>query len=328
MKKILGMGNALADVIYRIDDDNSLKEFGLAKASMVLIDNNTSEKIKSYFSNFSPSMVTGGSASNTISGISKLGLQSGFIGKVGNDTIGNFYVKDSNDNNVTSHIKYSETPSGHCTVLVSKDGERTMCTYLGAAAELLVSDLESKIFNDYHYFHIEGYLVQNHDLIETALKIAKDAGLTTSIDLANFYIVEAHKDFLHRIINEYVDIVFANEDEAKIFTGKEKPEDALNEIAKLCDIAIVKIGKEGSYVKSKDETLRIEPRKAVSVDTTGAGDMYAGGFLYGLAKGYSLQICGDIGSYVSSKIVEVIGAKLPENTWKEIYTEIDTMVKN
>ncbi|NLO69932.1 MAG: adenosine kinase [Porphyromonadaceae bacterium] len=321
MKKVLGMGNALTDILFQIENDELLNELNLIRGGMQLIQNEQSEHIKSHFSPSSATMATGGSASNTINGIAKLGLESGFIGKVSNDEIGEFFSSNSLDNGVTPHMQLSETPSGHCTILVSPDSERTLCTFLGAASELYAKDLNPEVFNDYDFFHIEGYLVQNHELIRTALKMAKEAGLTTSIDLASFNIVKENLDFLHEITENYVDITFANEDEAYTFTNK-KPLDAVQEIAKMSKIAIVKIGKNGSVIQSGDEFYMIEPNLVKSVDTTGAGDLYAAGFLYGLANDYTLDICGKIGSFVSSKVVEVVGTKMSEETWSEINDKV------
>lgn len=322
MKKILGMGNALTDILFQIESDEMLNTLNLVKGSMQLIENSKSEEIKSYFTPSSATMATGGSASNTINGIAKLGLSSGFIGKISDDSIGQFFAANSLENGVEPHMQMSETPSGHCTILVSPDSERTLCTYLGAASELYAKDIKPEIFEGYHYFHIEGYLVQDHDLIRTALKMAKEAGLTTSIDLASFNVVRENLDFLHEITEKYVDITFANEDEAHVFTGK-KPIEAVKDIAKLSKIAVVKIGKDGSYVQSGDQFHVVEPHLVKSVDTTGAGDLYASGFLYGLANDYSLDVCGKIGSFVSSKVVEVIGTKMSEETWKEIAEKVD-----
>ena len=322
MKKILGMGNALTDILFQIESDEMLNTLNLVKGSMQLIENSKSEEIKSYFTPSSATMATGGSASNTINGIAKLGLSSGFIGKISDDSIGQFFAANSLENGVEPHMQMSETPSGHCTILVSPDSERTLCTYLGAASELYAKDIKPEIFEGYHYFHIEGYLVQDHDLIRTALKMAKEAGLTTSIDLASFNVVRENLDFLHEITEKYVDITFANEDEAHVFTGK-KPIEAVKDIAKLSKIAVVKIGKDGSYVQSGDEFHVVEPHLVKSVDTTGAGDLYASGFLYGLANNYSLDVCGKIGSFVSFKVVEVIGTIMSEETWKEIAEKVD-----
>jgi sugar/nucleoside kinase (ribokinase family) len=325
MKKILGMGNALTDILLQIDTDEILSKLNLPKGSMQLINTERSDEIGAACSAYAKKMATGGSASNTINGITRLGLQAGFVGKIGKDDIGLFFTNDSIFNGVEPHLLQSETPSGHCTVLVSPDGERTLCTFLGAACELVAEDLKLEMFQGYDIFHIEGYLVQNHDLIRTAVKLAKEAGLKVSIDMASYNVVEENLDFLNEIIREYVDIVFANEEEARAFTGKE-PEQALIHISDHCDIAVVKIGKDGSYIKSGNETVQVQPRLANCIDTTGAGDLYASGFLYGLANNYPLDICGKIGSLVSANVVEVLGAKMTDEVWNTIHTEIKEMV--
>lgn len=325
MKKVLGMGNALTDILLQINGDEVLNKLNLPKGSMQLVDEGKSKEITDLLSDIVPVMATGGSASNTINGIARLGASTGFIGKVGKDPVGDFFKSDMLHNGVTPHLELSETASGKCTVLVSPDGERTLCTFLGAACEIEAADLKPEMFAGYDIFHIEGYLVQNHDLIRTAVKLAKKAGLLVSVDLASYNVVEANLGFLNEMIKDYVDIVFANEEEARAFTGKE-PEDALIHISEHCDIAVVKIGKEGSYIKSGNSTVRVQPRLAECIDTTGAGDLYAAGFLYGLTRDYSHEICGKIGSLVSGKVVEVIGAKMPEVVWQDIYNEIEKML--
>jgi sugar/nucleoside kinase (ribokinase family) len=256
MKKILGMGNALTDILLQIDNDDILSTLNLPKGGMQLIDTERAEEISLAVEKYHKKMATGGSASNTINGITKLGLKAGFVGKIGKDDIGLFFTNDSINNGVEPHLQLSETPSGRCIVLVSPDSERTLCTYLGAACELEAKDLSQDMFQDYDIFHIEGYLVQNHELIRTAVKLAKEAGLQVSIDLASYNVVEANLEFLKEIIRKYVDIVFANEEEARAFTGKE-PEEALIHISDHCDIAVVKVGKEGSFIKSGDEQVQI-----------------------------------------------------------------------
>jgi len=325
MKKILGMGNALTDILLQIESDEILSTLNLLKGGMQLINTERAEEISQALVNYQRKMATGGSASNTINGITKLGLEAGFVGKIGKDDIGLFFTNDSINNGVEPHLLLSQTPSGRCIVLVSPDSERTLCTYLGAACELEASDLKPEMFVGYDIFHIEGYLVQNHDLIRTAVKLAKEAGLQVSIDLASYNVVEANLDFLQDIVREYVDIVFANEEEARAFTGKE-PEDALIHIADHCDIAIVKVGKEGSYIKSGAEQVQITPRLSDAIDTTGAGDLYASGFLFGLANDYSLEICGKIGSLVSGNVVEVLGAKMSDDVWSDIHAQIEKIV--
>lgn len=325
MKKVLGMGNALTDILLQIENDDVLSKLHLPKGSMQLVDEGKSKEITDFLSHVQPKMATGGSASNTINGITRLGAPAGFVGKIGKDKVGEFFNNDMLNNGVRPHLLVSKTPSGQCTVLVSNDGERTLATYLGAACELDATDLTPEMFRDFDIFHIEGYLVQNHNLIRTAVRMAKDAGLMVSIDLASYNVVEANLDFLNEIVREYVDIVFANEEEARAFTGK-APEEALIHISEHCDIAVVKIGKDGSYVKSGNENVLIQPYLANCIDTTGAGDLYAAGFLFGLSCGYSLEICGKIGSLVSGRVVEVLGAKMEDAVWTEIHHEIKKML--
>jgi sugar/nucleoside kinase (ribokinase family) len=293
---------------------------------MTLVDAILSAEIKKETKNNTRSIQTGGSAANTIHGIAKLGGRCGYIGKISDDEFGNFYLEDFRNNNINTHFFYSETGTGHATGLISPDSERTFGTYLGAAMELTADEMTHEIFRDYGILHIEGYLVQNHALIEAAMKIAKENGLLVSIDMASFNIVEANIDFLHQIIREYVDIVFANEEEATSLTGK-NPEEALLEIAEMCSIAVVKLGAHGSLIKSGDRIIRIDAISAKSIDTTGAGDIYAAGFLYALTENLDLEIAGKIGSLLAGNVVEIIGAKIPEETWNKLLPQIE-LLKN
>jgi sugar/nucleoside kinase (ribokinase family) len=222
---------------------------------------------------------------------------------------------------VDPHMIHSIKPTGCAVALVSPDSERTFATFLGAAIELSAEHLLSNIFSKYDFLHIEGYLVQNHALIETAVKLAKEAGLMVSIDLASYNVVEANKEFLHDIIEKYVDIVFANEEEAKAFTGKD-PDEALHEIGGKCKIAIVKTGREGSMVKRGEDLHKIGIIAVTPIDTTGAGDLYAAGFLYGLANDKPLQECGRIGALLAGNVIEFMGSKMPEERWLRIFGEL------
>ncbi len=325
MKKVLGMGNAIVDVLTRINSDVLLDELQLPKGSMQLVDVDFMLSNASKINQFERLMAAGGSASNTISGLAKLGIQTGFIGKVGHDDVGRSFREETEKNNITAHIQLADSLSGQCLVLISPDGERTMCTFLGAASELTAADLHIDMFKGYDYFHIEGYLVFNNDLIRKAVQLAKEAGLKVSIDLASFNVVDAMHGFLKDIIEDYVDIVFANEEEAKSLTGLEA-EEAVHEIAKVCDIAVVKVGKDGSFIKENEIVYRVDGILANCIDTTGAGDLYASGFLYGMTQQYSLDKCGRIGSIVAGNVVEVVGAKMDDSRWTKIKTEIDKLV--
>lgn len=321
MKKILGMGNALTDILLQIEGDELLNTLNLPKGSMQLVDKAKLEEIYNHIELKNSVMAAGGSASNTINGLSKLGIETGFIGKICDDEIGKFFLHDTLRNGVIPFLEYSSTPSGNCTVLVTPDGERTMCTFLGAATELNTVDVHSSTFSEFDIFHIEGYLVQNHALILKAIQMAKEAGLVVSVDLASYNVVEENLDFLKMIIRDYVDIVFANEEEARAFTGKD-PHEAVIHLSEHTEIAVVKVGKEGSLIRNKEVHHVVDSYLADCVDTTGAGDLYATGFLYGLACGLPHEVCGKIGSYVASKVVEVIGAKMDESVWNDIRTHI------
>ena len=323
-KSILGIGNALIDVLIYITDDSVLQKFGFPKGSMTLVDALLSAEIKKETKNHNRIIQTGGSAANTIHGIAKLGGKCGYIGKISDDEFGNFYLEDFKKNQINTHFFYSKTGTGHATGLISPDSERTFGTYLGAALELTPEEMISDIFRNYGIMHIEGYLVQNHALIEAAMRTAKENGLLVSIDMASFNIVEENVDFLHNMITKYVDIVFANEEEAFALTGK-NPLEALPAIAEMCSIAVVKLGANGSMIQTGDRVIRIEAIPARSIDTTGAGDIYAAGFLYALAENLDLEIAGKIGSLLAGNVVEVMGAKIPSETWDKLLPQIELM---
>ena len=325
-KSVLGIGNALIDVLINITDDSVLQKFGLAKGSMTLVDAALSAEIKKETKNFSRIIQTGGSAANTVHGIAKLGGQCGYIGKISNDEMGNFFLSDFTEHNIHPHFFFSETGTGHATALISNDSERTFGTYLGAALELIPEEMSADIIGKYGILHIEGYLVQNHALIEAAMKTARDNGLLVSIDMASFNIVEENLDFLHEIIRKYVDIVFANEEEALALTGK-NPLEALQDIADMCRIAVVKLGSQGSIIQTGSRVIHVEAIPAQSIDTTGAGDIYAAGFLYALTQNLDLEVAGKIGSLLAGNVVEVMGAKLPTQTWERLLPQIELLKK-
>ena len=323
---VLGVGNALVDIITVIENDLVLDQFGLPRGSMTLVDAELSNKIYNSVFSEKSEMSTGGSVANTMRTLAGLGGRGGYLGKIGKDELGNVFKEAFEKIGIKTHLQFNDKETGRVMGLVSPDSERTMATYLGAAAELTPQDFNPELFKNYQYAYMEGYLVFNHDLIKTGVEMAKAAGLKVAIDLASFNVVEANLDFLRDLIKGSVDIVFANEEEAKSFTGKE-PEQALYEIAEMCELAIVKVGKQGSFIKKRDEVIKVGTIKAKAVDTTGAGDSYAAGFFYGLTHGYDLETCGRIAALISGKVVEVMGANLPAHQWPEIKEEIRKIVE-
>jgi sugar/nucleoside kinase (ribokinase family) len=319
---ILGIGNALVDIMTRLEDDALLNHFKLPKGSMTLVDWELSNRVHFETGSLKKTKSSGGSAANTIHGLAKLGVNAAYIGKIGKDEMGRFFKKDMEKSSARTILYNSLTDTGRAMALISPDSERTFATYLGAAVELSEEDITSDIFKGYDFLYMEGYLINNLPLFEKALRLAKNHGMRTCVDLASFNIVEQFRENLLPEIESYVDIVFANEEEAKALTGKE-PEEALEEIAGMCDIAVVKTGARGSLIKTGNQKFTIQANSVKSIDTTGAGDLFASGFLYGLNKNMPLDICGRIGTLLAGKIIGVIGAKLDQKAWEEIKKEIE-----
>lgn len=324
MAKVLGIGNALVDILTRLESDDTLMAFSLPKGSMQLVDQEFSDLLNQHTSLLKKEIASGGSAANTIHGLAKLGIETAFIGKVGKDLFGRLFREDMLVNKIKPLLFESETPTGKAIALISSDSERTFATCLGAAVELTPEDLVPELFDGYDFLHIEGYLVQNRGLIEKGMKLAREKGLRISLDLASYNVVEANIEFLREITQTYVDIVFANEDEAKSFTGKE-PEEALQELAQMTDIAVVKTGNKGSLVRQGAQSFRVLPITAKSIDTTGAGDLYAAGFIYGIIQGLPLDKCGNSGSLLAGKTIEVIGPKMTTEKWKDVYKQLQAL---
>lgn len=326
MKKIVGIGNALVDVLIKADE-SVLEENKLPKGSMILVDSDTSLKIQKSLENVSREMSSGGSVANTIRGIADLGGKAGYIGKVGVDEFGDFYKKYMNDKGIETFVERGKDRTGCCTVIITEDSERTFATFLGAAIELDSPGLKEEFFEGYSYFQIEGYLVQNKAMMDRAIELAKKAGVKCSIDLASYNMVDENRDYYIERIKESIDIVFANEEEAASLTGKTDPAEALEVIAEMTEIAVVKIGSEGSLIAVGDDRYKIAPYKAEAVDTTGAGDYYAAGFLYGLGAGYSYEQAGMIGSKYSSEIVKIIGTTLSDEKIAELNEWVEKEIK-
>lgn len=320
--KILGIGNALVDIIVLVNDDQIINTLNLPKGGMTLIDRNLSTQIQEKISHLNIKVVTGGSVANAINGIAGLGVECGFAGAIGHDELGLLFKNDMLKRGISVQLKEPELPTGRAVAFVSPGGERTFATYLGAAVEMGPDDITPELFRGYDLFFIEGYLVYNHSLIMAAASKAKSAGLTIALDLASYNVIDVNKEILNELVDNYIDIVFANEEEAKSFTGMQ-PEAALENLAARCDIAIVKVGEKGALVQQGNQKWHIPAIETTVVDTTGAGDYFAAGFLAGLAKGCNLGKCGMIGAVMAGEIVKVVGAELEDSLWDEIKKRTD-----
>jgi sugar/nucleoside kinase (ribokinase family) len=326
MKQILGIGNALVDVMTKIDDDHILEKFGLPKGSMTLVDEEKSGEVKNGTLKFRRSFASGGSAANTIHGLSMLKIKPGFIGSIGRDETGDFFERDMKKAGVQTILFRRNSVTGTAVALISPDSERTFATHLGAAVELGADDLKPEFFLPYNILYLEGYLIVDKSLIERACSLAKENHMEVVLDLASYNVVNARLNDFREIVSKYVDVIFANEEEARSFTGLD-PGPALNKLAEKCSIAVVKTGKEGSLIRRGDEMIRIDSLPVYCRDTTGAGDLYASGFLYGYANDMPLDICGAIGSLLAGNVIELIGARIPDKKWPKIRKQILSIVK-
>jgi sugar/nucleoside kinase (ribokinase family) len=324
MKKVLGIGNALVDVMTMISDDAILKTFNLPKGSMQLVDNVKSEIIKTNTAGFNRVMASGGSAANTIHGLAMMDIETGFIGSIGQDETGDFFENDLKNAGIITMLTRRESSTGTAVALVSPDSQRTFATHLGAAIELEARDLNPGQFKGYDILYLEGYLIINKALVETACELAKQNGMEIALDLASYNVVDARLEDFREIIEKYADIVFANEDEARSFTGLD-PESALGQISKSCKIAVVKTGAAGSWIRRGEELLKIDAMPVEVKDTTGAGDLYASGFLYGYARGESLEQCGLYGSILAGHVITIVGARMDNDKWPKLKEEISKL---
>ena len=312
----------MVDILSQVPDERIMNELGLPKGSMTYVKADDAVKIGERLAQrYGSQRASGGSAANTMSGLARLGVEAGFLSKIGKDEVGEFFKMQMLETHVKPQLLTSDTPSGRAIAMVTPDGERTFATCLGAAADMRPEDISPELFDGWDILYVEGYLVANPTLLKKAIETAKTKGMKIAIDLASYNVVEESRDFLMDLINQYVDIVFANEKEAFALTGME-PEDALHFLAERCDIAVVKVGAKGAYVQRGTEIVSVPPLDANVIDTTGAGDMWAAGFLAGLVNNEPLQKCGMMGAIVAKNIIEVVGAKMDDTRWETIHKAI------
>lgn len=323
--KILGLGNALVDVLSKLDSDETLVKIGIQKGAMDMISREQMYVIRKYQANTETTQAPGGANCNTMRAIALLGGQSGFIGKVGDDNLGQFYEEALLKAGVASYLIKTEGPSGACTVFISPDGERTMGTFLGPAPTISPDEITEDVLRNYDCIHIEGYLIVNEELVRETMKKAKRLGLKVALDLANYNIVNAYKGLLEEVIPQYVDILFANASEAEAFTGLPAQE-AVKALEKQVHVALVTLGKEGSLIGSDGKFYHVDAEGGKPVDTTGAGDNFAAGFLYGQLVGASLVQSAQIGSMLSGYVIDVVGPQVPADKWEQIKLKVKAIL--
>jgi sugar/nucleoside kinase (ribokinase family) len=309
---VVGVGSAIVDIIARCDED-FLSAYGLPKGHMRLVGADEADRL---YSRMGPAVeVSGGSAANTCAGVASFGGRVGFMGRVANDSFGGIFGHDirSIGVNFENGPAADGAPTARCLILVTPDGERTMSTYLGAAAEFCSDELQQDLIESARITYLEGYLFDPpaaRAAFHEAARMAAAAGRKVALSLSDAFCVERHRAAFRSFIKGGVDLVFCNESEAKALYETDSLDAACAALREECELAAVTLGAQGSRLLTADDVIDI-PVEPVDhlVDTTGAGDLYAAGFLYGLAAGRDLRACGRLASIAAAEVVSHIGPR-------------------
>lgn len=316
---LIGVGSPIMDVVARVPDDFLRRHVSGEKGGMVLIDDTEMGRIVGLLEG-DPAYSTGGSAANATFNAARLGLRSTFLGKLGSDQIASVYRRSFERAGVDgSRFKQAPTNNARSLILVTPDAQRTMRTSLAAAMMLSPTEISAADFTGCRHAHIEGYLVFNQALADAVLASARAAGCRTSLDLSSFEVVNASRDWLFGQFKRGLDVVFANEDEIRaLFQDHQSDYPTLaRRLAGYGVLAAVKVGKDGAWIAHEDTLHRVEPVTVANVvDTNGAGDAWAAGFLYGYLRGWSLPQCGAIASLVGAETVLHVGPIIPDTHWQ------------
>jgi sugar/nucleoside kinase (ribokinase family) len=306
--------------ILLFESEQFVAGHGLIKGGMEIVGPDRADELLADSSNAAAArLVPGGSACNTTIGLGRLCGKAFFIGTRGDDELGRTLEASINSNNVTTCLRKSITPTGRVLSVITPDAERTMLTYLGASSETSAEMISPDFFRGADMVHVEGYLLFNEPLIRAVLESAAAAEVPVSLDLASFTVVDARLDLARDLVRKYVSVLLANEDEARSYSGAADELEALGILARDVKYAVVKVGKRGSYVCFNNEITKIEPfGSGTALDTTGAGDLWASGFIYGLINGKTIAECGRIASLCGYEVCRVEGAHIPEEGWRRI----------
>lgn len=323
MIDIIGIGSPLVDLVLQVDDDFLAKQVEGAKGGMEMVGAEAIERLLKKAKR-EAGRAPGGAASNTTVGCANLGLAAAFVGSVGQDEYAAFYRQALAAQGCEARlVEHPELPTGRSLCLVTPDGQRTMRTCLGAAAALDPAAITAETFAGARLVMLEGYTLFNHDLARAIARAAKAAGCQLALDLASFEVVNINKPVLAELLAGQVDLVFANEDEARAWCGG-SPEQALEDLAGRAAAAVVKLGKDGALVARGSERVRVaaEPVARV-VDTIGAGDCWAAGFLAGHLRGLPLAQSARLGALAGAAVVQVAGAQVPREDWTRVKGFLD-----
>lgn len=315
---VVGVCNALVDILIEVGEED-IKKLGLTKGIMHLVDADAQNKLLEYFSGKTRSVELGGSAMNAIRTLASLGKKTAFAGMVANDAFGESIRHRMKELDIIANLGHSQEPTGTCVILITPDGERTMNTHLGASRLYTDAQVPTAQIKSARILHFCGYQWDT-DGQKSAIKMsvghAKDHETLISFDVADPFVVDRNRDEFINVIKNDADIVFSNKEEAKMLFGS--PEKAAEAIAASGAIAVIKLGAEGAMIRKADKIHMIKPVATTVIDTTAAGDMFAAGFLFGLASGKSLDVCGLMAATIASDVISRIGANVSETALKKL----------
>jgi sugar/nucleoside kinase (ribokinase family) len=320
---VFGIGNPLIDILLDCTDEE-LEHFDLAKGTMQLIDPRRGEEILGALTHKEKHYSPGGSCPNTMIALATFGTPSTLAGTVGDDDLGEIYHKRLQSHHVRSDLTAHPGPTGTSIIMVTPDAERTMNTHLGVCRHFSTQDVDFGAIEQAEYLYFTGYMwdTENQkDAIRNAVATAERSGTRVVFDVADPFAVERNRDAFLTLIADHVDIAFANRSEAAIMFGVDQAERGVERLSELCTVAVVKDGADGSYVREQGAaTQYIAPTAATPVDTSGAGDTYAAGFIHGIAQGGSLRDAGCFASYVAGEIIQLTGAQFTADVRRNIQT--------
>lgn len=321
--QLVGIGNALVDILTSVTDDfiNEEKANGMTKGAMTLIDEG---RAKQLYDSIPPAVeVSGGSAANTLAGFASLGGQGAYIGKVAQDQLGDVFEHDLRSQGITFTTQRLEQgpETGRCLILVTPDAERTMNTFLGASTQLTDKDVDESLISQASITYLEGYLFDPEhakQAFRKAGQLVKSHDKKLALTLSDTFCVERHREDFLDLVDGAVNILFANEDELKALFKTDNFNEACDLIAQKCDISAITRGEQGSVVISGNDIFDIPAVQPTQlVDTTGAGDLYASGFLFGLTHNRSVQECGNLGSIAAAEAISHMGPR-PEQKLSDL----------
>ena len=312
---IYAIGNALVDSEYEVSDA-LLQKMGVDKRHMTLIDTPRRAELLHHVKAITPRQTGGGTAGNTVVALAQLGGKAFYSCKVAHDDLGDFYVKDLQARGVDTnlnHTRAQDGQTGSCMVLVTPDAERSMCTFLGVSAELDDQALHPHDIAKSKIYYMEGYLAASPTGLSAALqgrKIAKDAGVALALTLSDVSMIQFCKAGLDAMLGEGVDYLFCNQEEAQVWCGSEDLNVVKNKLQNLAKIVCLTRGPDGSEIITAEQTWHVPADKVKAIDTNGAGDMFAGAFLYAISRGYSPDKAANLGNHAAAAVVSQHGNRL------------------